>query len=121
MQNVDEDHNSCNCRYIRHKLKIVADTPMYILCNTYLKTISHIHLHCIHTNTFIKILEDFIKRKVDRNYKDSTKINFIVCNHTLRIINHFNIVAKWYISKRFQAGEIPICNKYVVNCYWRKA
>ena len=94
------------CRYMRHKMKIVTDTPMCSLCNTYLETIPHIYLHCIHTNSFTKILEDFIKRKVDRNYRDPTKINFIVCNHTSQIINYFNIVAKWYIlAKDFRQGK----------------
>ena len=94
-------------------MKIVTDTPMCSLCNTYLENIPHIYLHCIHTNSFIKLLEDFIKKKVDRNYKDPTKTNFIVCNHTSQIINYFNIVAKWYISKRFQAGEMPIWQGYI--------
>ena len=101
------------CRYMRNKMEIVTNTPMCSLCNAYLETIPHIYLHCIHTNSFINLLEDFIKKKLDRNYKDPTKTNFIVCNHTSQIINYFDIVAKWYISKRFQAREMPIWQGYI--------
>ena len=52
-------------------------------------------------------------KKVPAPPPDPTKTNFIVCNHTSRIINYFNIVAKWYISKRFQAGEMPIWQGYI--------
>ena len=94
-------------------MKIVTDSANCSLCNNALETISHIYLQCPHTLEFIDILNDTIRLKIDHSYRDLNRKHYVICNHDNQSINYLNIVAKWYLSKQFQAGNNPCWRGFI--------
>ena len=94
-------------------MKIVKDNGQCSLCNKSLETLEHIFLNCSHTKIFCEKLSNFIRIKIDREFRDRKKLYFILCNHDNSIINYINLTAKWYISKKFHSSKPLIWDEYI--------
>ena len=101
------------CKYMRYKMHIAKDNNQCSLCKEALETLEHIFLNCSHTKKFKSRLNNFIKDKVDREYKDMSDYYFIICVHTNPVVNYINLTGKWYISRNFQNAKPLIWDEYV--------
>ena len=92
-------------RYMRFKMGIDREGGTCSLCELGLETLSHIFMECPNTTFFVTRINNFIKDKIDPDYKDPNRYFFITCCYSNNTIDFLNLCAKWYISRSFQGKK----------------
>ena len=83
------------------------------LCELGLETLSHIFMECPNTAVFVTRINNFIKDKIDPEYKDPNRYFFITCCYSNNTIDYLNLCAKWYISRSFQCKQKLVWEKFL--------
>lgn len=94
------------CKYMRHKMKI-ANTYRCSSCSLNApETLAHIYIHCPKTLSFYLQLNNYIRNGLDPQYIATDKyFTHFTCGHTNAGVNFLNLVACWYIGRKFQWGK----------------
>ena len=90
-------------KYMRHKMKIETNSTCSQCNNSGVpETLDHIFIQCPRSKTFFEKLKSFIVSNFESSYIDNDNFHLITCNHDNFIVNYFNAVGKWYISRCYQ-------------------
>ena len=101
-------------------MKIENKTDLCHACEINIETLDHQLTACPVTVKFKKILEQKIKQVIP-NYKEDTAA-FITITHENKVVNYLNIIAKYYINKKFRKQkllwweEYAWYARYFINC-----
>ena len=101
------------CKYSRHKMKL-ADNGYCCFCGPQtLETLDHIYLECPVTNIFLEKLSHFIANNIEQGYTDDHMILHLTCYHANTTVNFLNLLANWYIGRKFQMGKPLFWDEFV--------
>ena len=101
------------CKYSRHKMKL-ADNCYCCFCGPQtLETLDHIYLECPVTTAFLEKLSHFIANNIEQGYTDDHMILHLTCYHTNTTVNFLNLLANWYIGRKFQRGKSLFWDEFV--------
>jgi len=104
------NYRLCTSRYMRKIMKIETGTDLCHACKTSTETLEHQLTTCPVTVKFKKVLEQKIKQ-IKPNYKEDLA-TFIAVTHESKVVNYLNLIAKFYINKKFRKQKLLWWEEY---------
>ena len=104
------NYRLCTSKYMRKLMKIETESDTCHACNKNTETLEHQLIACPVTVKFKKILERKIKQ-VEPNYREDVA-TFVSVTHDSKVVNYLNIIAKFYINKKFRKQKLLWWEEY---------
>jgi len=104
------NYRLCTSRYMRKIMNIERETDQCHACKLEVETLEHQLISCSVTVTFKTELEHKIKVEIP-DYKEDIA-SFVTATHNNKVVNYLNIIAKYYINKKFRQQKLLWWEEY---------